>query len=145
MLSKEQIDQMISTFTDHINDGKITPNHQPDCGYCRACQTAIDLAAEVDRLKAERRWIATSERLPEDCPDLHKYDETLMTVYSVWVYGKRKGGTFKTVGLANRLILRKSGIPFLEKLQQPDEYNWHWSTDWDVVTHWMPLPTPPKE
>ena len=81
MLTKEEIDQMISTFTDHINEGKITPNHQPDCGYCRACQTAIDLAAENERLKGivefMQEWVDHHRPwLDEDC-DLTEVDKVL--------------------------------------------------------------------
>jgi hypothetical protein len=34
-------EQAISTFQDHINEGKITPDHPADCGYCEACHVAI--------------------------------------------------------------------------------------------------------
>ena len=72
MLTKEQIEAIKEDRCERLEDGEVI-----DCKFCvhvdycginklaDQAALAIDLQAEVDRLKAERRWMPVSERLPK--------------------------------------------------------------------------------
>ena len=74
------------------------------------------LEAEVSRLKAQQRWIPVTERLPEDG-------------FEVLVYTDRYGGRHEFAYYVPRLGAWYQNCALLI----PN------------VTHWMPLPKPPKE
>lgn len=86
MLTKD-IEQMVSTFQDHINEGKITPDHRADCGYCKACRTAIDLVAELDRMKAaladERESAVRIRNMTEDYATIDG-DVQKLVIVTLW-------------------------------------------------------------
>ena len=85
-------------------------------GYWCSPQHAIEvLQKEVQRLRAERRWIPVSERLPKDGERVIAYfpEET------------------ESVGEATFRLTEEN----------------QWLTEhgsWFLVTHWMPLPEPPR-
>lgn len=93
------------------------------------CQMCIDALAFIERLEAERdaalakvpRWISVKERLP-DTTDVY-------LIHMVHRYNKNDGYRRMDVRL------------FFE-----DEFKlWQGLPDIYEVTHWMPLPQPPKE
>lgn len=90
----------------------------------------IELKKEIERLKAEREWISVKDRLPEND------DEVLIYVSTDIVQAYLKDGLWKGSinvtdnmkdGYVNDRIICKQGDHF------------------DFVTHWMPLPEPPKQ
>lgn len=87
-------------------------------GRTKAAQALSDaciLAVAALREQEERRWIPVTERLPENiCPVLVAL-EGISTAFNGWYHD----GKWWTVGAGTR--------PFTQK-----------------VTHWMPLPKPPK-
>jgi hypothetical protein len=84
----------------------------------------IDEAQEITVPK----WIPVSERLPED--DLPK-DSKSKQIKVLVAYMRNGNWVIRT-------NLRKKG----KWHRRPDE--WDWSVS-DPITHWMPLPEPPKE
>ena len=75
------------------------------------------LEARVEELEAQHRWIPVSERLPEKSG-------------YYWVYGHDP---------RSRSVERDKKLLFRFEYQE-----WEGMSDW-IITHWMPLPTPPKE
>lgn len=75
-----------------------------------------------------KRWIHVTERLPED--DLPK-DSKSKQIKVLVAYMRNGNWVIRT-------NLRKKG----QWYKKPDE--WSWSVS-DPITHWMPLPEPPKE
>ena len=70
------------------------------------------------------KWIPVTERLPDliPCNAGTAYSEAVI----VWTDGRKA------------MVAVWDGIDFL----CASEY---WEAEWEEVTHWMPLPTPPKE
>ena len=91
-------------------------------GYCfnslrlYAADCLEAMEAELSRLKAQQRWIPVTERLPEDG-------------FEVLVYTDRYGGRHEFAYYVPRLGAWYQNCALLI----PN------------VTHWMPLPKPPKE
>ena len=88
----------------------------------------IDHAKPVTDNNAGCKWIPVSERLPED--DLPKDSKRKSIKVLV---------TYKT----------SSGVPVVRtQVREKDPWyggnGWAW-TKWEPITHWMPLPNPPKE
>lgn len=85
-----------------------------------ACNMAIRAMEEIERLKAEQpKWIPVEERLPEKCD-----------FYLVRDFGEIKMNG-KKIGLTKVMMF------------YPEEKQWEKHNE--DVTHWMPLPKPPKE
>lgn len=82
-------------------------------------------------------WISVNDRLPEDDKSLRFHVDGVISFTTVMVYTQH--GLY---AIANRLKHDPIGSPYL------DEYatnGWIWSRGCGEVTHWMPLPEPPKE
>lgn len=89
------------------------------------CRMSIDAL----RKQEEQRWIPVTEKLPED--DLPK-DSKVKQIKVLVAY--------KTNGRwVERTQIRVKGYWFRE----PDK--WSWAKTSDPISHWMPLPEPPKE
>ena len=84
-----------------------------------------------------QQWIPVTERLPEDDEQLHFYDDGRMRCVTVLAYTEYGRSIPK-----NRLLVRRTGNEFLD--QQATD-GWKWARGTEEVTHWMPLPQPPKE
>ena len=95
----------------------------------QAVSDACVLAVAALREQEERRWIPVTERMPEDA--LPK-DSTIKQIKVLVAY--------KTNGrLVERTQIRVKGYWHGE----PDK--WSWVKTSDPISHWMPLPKPPKE
>jgi hypothetical protein len=109
-----------------------------DCGYCTIL--ADHLIANGVTFATENnvgcKWISVSERLPEDDDQLHFYDDGRMRCITVLAYTEY-GRTIPK----NRLLIRPTGNEYLDR-QVTD--GWIWASGTEKVTHWMPLPEPPK-
>ena len=78
-----------------------------------------------------------TERLPEDDERLEFYDDGRLrgtTILAYTEYGR-------TVP-KNRLIIRPTGNEYFDQFVTD---GWEWSKGTENVTHWMPMPKPPKE
>ena len=82
------------------------------------------------------KWIPVTERLPEDDSSVPKHESMNLAFATVLVCGGAKGVT-----IANRVNVEPTGHPHLDKLATN---GWEWSNGNEDVTHWMPLPEPPK-
>ena len=94
--------------------------------FCKA----LDMAIAALREQEGRKWISVSERLPEDDPNVKKHIE-----------GERFG--FLTV-LAYNGVVKQTNRFFCNEARYglPKTNSWEWASQ--NVTHWMPLPEPPK-
>ena len=105
-------------------------------------KSVVDLltrqSAEIERLNGVtvQGWISVEDRLPEDDPNIKRYLDGHISLMSVLVCGGSRG-----VNIANRVYIKPVGIPYLDE-QATNE--WVWSAGNEDVTHWMPLPEPPK-
>lgn len=118
MLTKDEIDDYKSKrcrrIDDELTDDCGKCDHASLCGLRQLADQAalaVDLQSEVEQLKAERRWIPVSDRLPKD------------------------DGKVWAITSSRNLFLA--------------HYDHKWKC-WRVshtikITHWMPLPEPPKE
>ena len=90
----------------------------------QAVSDACILAVAALREQEERRWIPVEERLPGD-------DHDVLIVGS--------GNPVKNVRLENSLEIAR--------FSKDDGWILECWPDWEtpIVTHWMPLPEPPKE
>lgn len=100
---------------------------------CEAADALEQLQAENDRLKEEvqqMRWVPVEERFPEDRLPAGRKQITVMVA--------TKAGK---VTIASRVF-----EPEREYYGKKYPARWVWSR-WlnHYVTHWMPLPSPPKE
>ena len=84
---------------------------------------AIDFAVAAIREQEQRRWIPVTDRLPED-------DHDVLIVGS--------GSPVKNVRLENSLEIAR--------FSKDEGWILECWPDWEtpIVTHWMPLPEPPK-
>lgn len=77
-------------------------------------------------------WISVEDRLPEDT-DINFHEDSIMRFTTVLVYGSY-------VKMANRILVHnKINLP---NIMKTNGYEW---SGREKVTHWMPLPEPPKE
>ena len=93
-------------------------------------------------------WISVNECLPELSEKAKKLSEPNFEMCSVIAYGRMKGGFGSIVKETNRYCTHKTGTQYLDEITEKDnrEFDkWYWSDGWEEVTHWMPLPEPPKE
>jgi hypothetical protein len=72
--------------------------------------------------------------MPEDCPELDFYDDGRLKFTTVLAVVD--GHARQT----NRLFIGKTGNSYLDE-QATDKWAWSLGVN---VTHWMPLPEPPK-
>lgn len=85
------------------------------------------------REDAQPKWISVKERMPED--DLP--EDSDVKAIKVFVAIKAKNGiTIRTQLRHRRVLYDTRGEPF---------FDWEWRHSAGNVTHWMPLPEPPKE
>lgn len=92
-----------------------------DCSACMGNEISR-LKERIQELESQARWIPVSERLPIEEKDMGKDCYRIETVI-VHYYGKTDGCEF----VAGNTIDFWSGFKA------------------EGVTHWMPLPEPPKE
>ena len=83
-----------------------------------------------------QEWISVDDRLPEDDEQIESYYDGRMSCKTVLVYTK-----YGIIIPKNRLIVRPTGNKYLDD-QVTD--GWIWSGGTEEVTHWMPMPNPPK-
>ena len=83
-----------------------------------------------------QEWISVDDRLPEDDEQIESYYDGRMSCKTVLVYTK-----YGIIIQKNRLIVRPTGNKYLDD-QVTD--GWIWSGGTEEVTHWMPMPNPPK-
>ena len=79
-------------------------------------------------------WISVDDRLPED--GLSKDSDRLMIKCLVVSKGKNSVRT---------LCRQRYIMSFDLKLNKIQYTDWFWSKDANNITHWQPLPEPPKE
>lgn len=97
----------------------------------------VTILQEEPTIEVVQQWIPVTERLPEDDDQLHFYDDGIMRCITVLAYTEY-GRTIPK----NRLLVRPTGNKYLEKQVTN---GWVWASGTEEVTHWMPLPQPPKE
>lgn len=90
-------------------------------------------------------WIIVNDILPENDDRVKKHIDKEIEFLSVIAYGKMKGGFGKIVKETNRYVRHKTGIEYLDSIEVKEFDKWYWADCWEEVTHWMPLPEPPKE
>lgn len=104
-----------------LNGCEMKPEWQRTMDVCR-------VAVEALREQEQRRWIPVTERLPDKefwDPDRPDEDEDLEVLVMI-----------KGAKMATTLFYNAEG-----EFYSMDEYGYNFY----VVTHWMPLPEPPKE
>ena len=83
-----------------------------------------------------QEWISVDDRLPEDDEKIESYYDGRMSCKTVLIYTK-----YGIIIPKNRLIVRPTGNKYLD-----DQVTggWIWAGGTEEVTHWMPIPEPPK-
>ena len=89
------------------------------------------------REQEQSGWISVNDRLPEDDERNKFHTDGILSMTSVLVYDK-----FRYVHIANRLKVDPCGNEYLD---EHSTVGWVWSNNCKDITHWMPLPEPPKE
>lgn len=92
--------------------------------YSNHCER-IDLAISALQAQAERRWIPVSEKMPDNCG---------MPLLLVGVNGYGQRRVFQ--GFTG--YMKRETLLFFSNTRDVDINAWD-------ITHWMPLPEPPKE
>ena len=119
---------------DAIYNGKfVEVNHHRVFRLLEEAAAALEqLQSENEKLKAQvPKWIPVEERLPEDDAPTGRKIITVMVA--------TKGGK---VTIASRVF--KAERTRYDGTISPANWSWsRWSNNY--VTHWMPLPSPPKE
>ena len=83
-----------------------------------------------------QEWISVKDMLPEDDEQIESYDDGRMSCKTVLAYTK-----YGRIISKNRLIVIPTGNKYLDN-QVTD--GWIWARGTEEITHWMPLPDPPK-
>ena len=83
-----------------------------------------------------QKWISVKDRLPEEDDSIHFYGDGRMRCTTVLAYTE-----YGRIIPKNRLIVKPTGNEYLDT-QVTD--GWEWARGTEEVTHWMPLPQPPK-
>ncbi len=78
------------------------------------------------------KWIDVNERLPEIIAEKTRFEQTVKKSIRVLCVCKQKSGK----------VLVKEG--YCEWFNWSDKPSWRIPGNIDSVTHWMPLPEPPK-
>jgi hypothetical protein len=85
----------------------------------------IEVAIQALQAQAERRWIPVSEKMPDNCG---------MPLLLVGVNGYGQRRVFQ--GFTG--YMKRGTLLFFSNTRDVDINAWN-------ITHWMPLPEPPKE
>lgn len=94
--------------------------------YCNNQKDKTIDANDIARFPAVGGWISVKERLPEEHADEHPYEFEQFLCSTVW-------DDVRMVGFGTRIGDDKPHF-------------WSGNSIWDDwVTHWMPIPEPPKE
>ena len=107
---------------------------------CDALEKAHD---EIERLWNVTRWIPVTERLPEEDPRVPKHSEPHFEFCTVIATGFYAGSDKPSVSQTNRLINHRTGIEYIDSQAKVLDA-WYWGGSFEKVTHWQPLPEPPK-
>lgn len=83
-----------------------------------------------------QHWISVKDRLPEDDDSIHFYDDGRMRCTTVLAYTE-----YGRIIPKNRLLVKPTGNEYLDT-QVTD--GWEWARGTEEVTHWQPMPQPPK-
>ena len=83
-----------------------------------------------------QEWISVKDMLPEDDEQIESYDDGRMSCKTVLAYTK-----YGRIISKNRLIVIPTGNKYLDN-QVTD--GWIWARGTEEITHWMPIPQPPK-
>ena len=83
-----------------------------------------------------QEWISVKDMLPEDDEQIESYDDGRMSCKTVLAYTK-----YGRIISKNRLIVIPTGNKYLDN-QVTD--GWIWARGTEEITHWMPIPEPPK-
>lgn len=97
----------------------INPSAEPGNEEAFTISRVLDIIAEQHTVDAAPKWVSVKDRLPED-------DGPVIAVYHF------KGNTVRYI----------STLSYFCFDPQP---HWQHESTGLVVTHWMPLPEPPKE
>jgi len=128
-------------------------NDNPKCPTCGSYRNEIDelekAEREIDRLRAEREWVPVTERMPESgAIVLACYRNALgklRRIRAEWVAAKTcEADLDSEIGEydeASDTYYTPEG--WYEKIDNWDEYTSIFVHEGEV-THWMPLPEPPK-
>ena len=100
----------------------VIQSNRPTSGYTMLCE-ALDMAIDALREQEERRWIPVTERLPGN-------DDFVLVI----VCGKAGCITLENATELAQFSMDEGWI--LEMWPEWED---------PKVTHWMPLPEPPKE
>ena len=117
---------------------------------CKGCATqcgALEYDTPEEAMAAWNRrtggWIAVTEKLPEDDPDISRYSDSHFEFCTVMAAGFYAGSNRLSVGQVNRLINYRTGIEYIDRVAKTlDE--WYWGGSFEKVTHWMPMPQGPE-
>lgn len=127
-----------------------------------AAEAIGEQATEIARLREERRWIPVSERLPENEVDvlilaerrLYGIPETDSRKHHIVAMAFHTDGKMNTEDSGYNWELWDTGAEYDEEADayiipegwwESVRYGEEFSAVDDFVTHWMPLPEPPKE
>ena len=98
--------------------------------------TSHELAYKKGYEAGKPKWIPVTERLPEEDKRVRFSDDGRMRFTTVLAYTE-----YGRIIPKNRLLVRPTGNEYLDT-QVTD--GWVWARGTEDVTHWMPLPEPPK-
>lgn len=107
---------------------------------CEDCRQSCDIPCwKVDHglLVEPPRWIPVTEQLPEDDKRLLFIDDGMLCFTTVLTCTDNG-----IISMKNRLIVRPTENEYLDENVTD---GWIWSIHSGNITHWMPLPEPPKE
>ena len=111
----------------------------PD-GVVRLKERIAELEKEIAELKEERRW----RKFSEEKPRIYNEGDYFLVVVETETTGKKKGCYVSTAELF-------SDVWYYENGNEVDEYHEYELDDGTKgfyraeVTHWMPMPSAPKE